>query len=578
MKKHLLTLTVLFAFVSLGINAQWDQRPTTAFTAQYSQDFTGGSGTWDGTTFYNQWSTIDVNAFSAADIAANTLVFEWPGKRVLASTAVYTPPYKMETNVHMAGAAGGIVLRANPANNESFQNPGDGNGFNSEGIAIYPGATDIVVQFSGVENGTSTPITKINVPLPSGVTGVNSIHKYTVEDYGSSIYVFIDAIPFARIDLGGLSGNTYTSGTVYEPDMTVAGTFTGMEVDDDGKLGFAQRASGLNLNDVAIETGAISTIWDQRPATAFTAQYSQDFTGGSGTWDGTTFYNQWSTIDVNAFSATDIAANTLVFEWPGKRVLASTAVYTPPYKMETNVHMAGAAGGIVLRANPANNESFQNPGDGNGFNSEGIAIYPGATDIVVQFSGVENGASTPITKINVPLPSGVTGVNSIHKYTVEDYGSSIYVFIDAIPFARIDLGGLSGNTYTSGTVYEPDMTVAGTFTGMEVDDDGKLGFAQRASGLNLNDVAIETEAITLEIHDITALENNYFVYSKSNSIVVNAKDPIDQIQIYSLIGTVVSDMKNIGRKGTYEIATDAFAKGIYIVRINGVYTTKVIVQ
>ena len=48
MKKHLLTLTVLFAFVSLGINAQWDQRPTTTFSSQYSQDFTGGSGTWDG--------------------------------------------------------------------------------------------------------------------------------------------------------------------------------------------------------------------------------------------------------------------------------------------------------------------------------------------------------------------------------------------------------------------------------------------------------------------------------------------------------------------------------------------------
>ena len=573
MKKHLLTLTVLFAFVSLGINAQWDQRPTTTFSSQYSQDFTGGSGTWDDTAFYDQWLTVDTNNFTATDISNGYLEFAWVSKRIMVSNAVYYPPYKMETNVRMAGAAGGFVLRANPSVNEQLQETGVGNGFNREGIAIYRGATDIVVQFSGVENGTSTPITQINVALPSGVTDVSATHIYTVEDYGSSIYVFIDAIPFARIDLGDLSGSTYTSGTVYEPDMTVAGTFTGMEVETTGKLSFAQRASGLQLSTVAI-----STIWDQRPATAFTAQYSQDFTGGSGTWDGTTFYNQWSTIDVNAFSATDIAANTLVFEWPGKRVLASTAVYTPPYKMETNVHMAGAAGGIVLRANPANNESFQNPGDGNGFNSEGIAIYPGATDIVVQFSGVENGASTPITKINVPLPSGVTGVNSIHKYTVEDYGSSIYVFIDAIPFARIDLGGLSGNTYTSGTVYEPDMTVAGTFTGMEVDDDGKLGFAQRASGLNLNDVAIETEAITLEIHDITALENNYFVYSKSNSIVVNAKDPIDQIQIYSLIGTVVSDMKNIGRKGTYEIATDAFAKGIYIVRINGVYTTKVIVQ
>jgi hypothetical protein len=66
---------------------------------------------------------------------------------------------------------------------------------------------------------------------------------------------------------------------------------------------------------------AFSTICNLKPATSFTIQYEQDFTGG--TWDDTAFYNQWDAQDANAFGAADIAEGYLKYVFAAKRILQS---------------------------------------------------------------------------------------------------------------------------------------------------------------------------------------------------------------------------------------------------------------
>ena len=83
---------------------------------------------------------------------------------------------------------------------------------------------------------------------------------------------------------------------------------------------------------------------------------------------------------------------------------------------------------------------------------------------------------------------------------------------------------------------------------------------------------------TMAVDDVASLEDNFFVYTKPNNIVVTAKESIKQLQIYSLLGTVVYDQKNLGNNGSFNIASDESAKGIYVVRINSKYAKKIIVQ
>jgi len=82
----------------------------------------------------------------------------------------------------------------------------------------------------------------------------------------------------------------------------------------------------------------------------------------------------------------------------------------------------------------------------------------------------------------------------------------------------------------------------------------------------------------LAIENSIKQEDSFTVYSKSNSIVISGKEQIKQLQIFSVVGTLVYEAKNSTDTGSFEIATDTLAKGIYIIRINSKYTQKIIVQ
>jgi hypothetical protein len=233
-------------------------KPLQIFNTTYYQSF---NTPWDSTTFFTQWDVVDpLASFNAKDIANGYLQFEWVFKRVIISKVPFYPPYSLQTEIEypVSASQGGVVLRANPVDPDQVQVAQGGPGFNSEGIAFYPSydGLNMIVQFTGAFNGDLTPVTKIFVPKPPGVSSFMTKGVLKIDDYGTSIYAYYNGIQLARINLSGKVGNMYTSGTVYNYRMEVAGTFTGMEVEALGKVAVAQRGSNIKLYSVKVDYNA----------------------------------------------------------------------------------------------------------------------------------------------------------------------------------------------------------------------------------------------------------------------------------------------------------------------------------
>ena len=153
-----------------------------------------------------------------------------------------------------------------------------------------------------------------------------------------------------------------------------------------------------------------------------------------------------------------------------------------------------------------------------------------------------------------------------HAYTLTDY--TVQYWDGA---AYVTLGSVSNNsalasTVTFNAISTTKIKVICTGTGA-----GNSYRIQEIEAYN------ETGA-ALSVDDIATIEDDFFVYTQPNSIVVSAKTSIEQLQIFSLVGTLVYEAKNSTDTGSFTIATDTLAKGIYIIRINSQYTQKIIVQ
>ena len=491
-----------FKTLSPTVNAFDSDKPVASFSTTYTQEF---KAPWDEIKFYNQWEvvqSVQTGGFTATDIQAGYLQFAWLPKRIIYSKTSYTTPYILETDLDYSSGSnrGGVVIRANvttSTNAEYLQAPPTGTGFNREGIAFYPSidGLNMVVQFSGAESGTTTTLKQISVPKPAGVTNMKNRGSLRIEDFGTSIYVYYNGASFIRINLGGKSGNIYTSGTVYNAAMQVAGTFTGMEIENAGKVSVAQRDATLRLYSASIQTAISVPAFDSdKPVAVFSNTYYQEY---KTPWDSTKFYNQWEALVSGAFSAVDVTSGYLQFVWTSKRIIYSKASYVTPYVLETDLDYSTGSnrGGVVIRANVTtdrNADYLQEPLQDPGFNREGIAFYPTVDGLSmnVQFSGAESGSATTIKQITVPKPFGVASLLGRGKLKIEDYGTSIYVYYNGNPYIRIALADKVGSAYSSGIVYDAVMNVKGTFSGMEVETAGKVAIAQRDATLQLYSVNI----------------------------------------------------------------------------------------
>jgi len=492
---------------SSGLSFDAD-KPVIPFENSYEQTFT----TWDQLKFDTMWDVAagPVDASNVVTGPNGYLKLGWVYRRVIASKAIVTTPYIFETDFSVANVAtnGGVVIRvAENADLDQIQEPGDMTTyplqFNSEGIAFFasPDGASMTVQFSGPYLAAyMTQLTRIFVPAPAGVN-LRNRGVLRIEDFGTSIYVYYNNNPYLRIDLSGKTGSIYTSGTVYDHLMNVAGVFSDREVEETGKVSVAGRMGAEN-NTINIYSLNLKRElkWDRRPVTTMSTQYNQILNPAM---DFTTFNNQWKTVDF-VLAPSDVASGFFQFELPTKRMMLSKKVYSSPNIFESDIqwNSTSSYGGLVIRIDTATAvENVQEPATGDpGFNKEGIAFYPSedGQSMIVQFTGAP-ATTTPVTRISVAKPTGISNMSNRGKLRIEDYGTSVYVFYNDAPYIRIDLQNKINGIYSSGKVYTSDMQIAGTFTGMEVVETGKIAIAQHSAALQLYSALIKAECVGQKI-------------------------------------------------------------------------------
>ena len=575
MKTTCIAFSLLTVFsASAEVPAFDSDKPVTTVTDNYVQAYIAGT---DINALLTHWEFVDY--VTADNFAAGYMQFVWSGTRILISNTSYSTPYSLETDIEYGpfegstSNRGGVVIRLD-AKSDNIQDPADGDpGFNRDGIAFYPttDGTNMIVQFTGALNGNSTPVTRILVPKPSGVSSLMNRGTMKIEDFGTSIYIYYNGSRFARINLGGLSGGKYTSGTVYDADMVSKGTFTGMEVPVVSRVAIAQRNAALRLYSTTIKMlalPAVSTFDGDKPATTLAGVYTQSYAAGT---DVNTLLPHWWINDYA--NAANFASGYLQFVWSATRVMASTTVYTAPYSLETDIEYGSASnrGGVVIRLDNALNVEggIQEPAQGDpGFNRHGIAFYPttDGANMIVQFTSTENGYTTPVTRILVPKPSGVASLMNRGTMRIEDFGNSIYVYYNGTPFARINLGGLTGGKYTSGTVYDASMASKGTFTGMEVPETGgRVSIAQRDAALRLYNTEIKVKKITTSNKNIDG-NRNLVVFPNPTSEVLNVSNAENaRLSVYSIEGRILST--TYSKTDNAKIDVSKFKSGSYIIRI-----------
>ncbi len=283
LKTRITLLLIALLFTGVGLKAQtWDERPTATYDSEYSQEFNPTVG-WNGLKFYGQWNTLMPSIFNAGDISTGALQFQWIEKRVICSKKKYAQPYIFETDIDYSTGSNraGVIIRI-AALAESIQEPDHDPGFNREGIAFYPteDGDSLIVQFSGEDMGDhgGTAFSRILVPKPENVSSLKERGTLRIEDFGTSIYVFYNDDSFIRIDLDGLSEEIYTSGTVYDTNMQVQGSFTNMEVEETGHIAVAERDALLRLYSTSIQYNDITEVFNPADTVIFNSPYRDLFT------------------------------------------------------------------------------------------------------------------------------------------------------------------------------------------------------------------------------------------------------------------------------------------------------------
>ena len=164
-----------------------------------------------------------------------------------------------------------------------------------------------------------------------------------------------------------------------------------------------------------------------------------------------------------------------------------------------------------------------------------------------------------------------TSSQTINKVTI--YGNSVVnQTMTSYTIQYLNEGSYVDILDVNGVVTYPVTSTFGTI------NTTRLRIVPMSGKYRIDEIEAYNETTLATENNFVQEEDNFLVYSKSNSIVISGNVSIKQLQIFSLVGTLVYEAENITENGNIEIATDSLPKGIYIVRINSQYTQKIIVQ
>ncbi len=293
----------------------------------------------------------------------------------------------------------------------------------------------------GFNHGNMEESTLFKIDYPSGFD-VTTMNKFTIDDFGDSIKVYINKHLFINIAFGDVVEGMYVGGTVYDASGNSLGTFT-QSTYIKGCVAFYARL----YSKLTIKSFVASSI-----EPVMTVQETNDIFDQAGFYDN-------RTQTANGVELSDYTQlNTKVLYGEGSRTefeLSSTKSFTYT--------------GFGLRV-PQNSSSVSSnlygQGRGLGGNESGYGI---TLDLVHERNdgkivlGFNHGNMEESTLFKIDYPSGFD-VTTMNKFTIDDFGDSIKVYINKHLFINIAFGDVVEGMYVGGTVYDASGNSLGTFT------------------------------------------------------------------------------------------------------------------
>lgn len=407
--------------------------------------------------------------------------FQFKGELI---NALYTFDYQI---VNPDGIHSAIVLR---------QNRDAGGRYNDSatefggGIAFYPmnstlGGMVLSIGREEYDRPGCRQDVKLSVPVSADFIGGSHFEIYDLDD---KILYFINNEPVAAVIFDELTGNVYSSGTVYDAYGNAVLHFDNTTVKRSSRIAFTNRAQTIALDNFKFY-GDFSNVYktNEHP----TLIYEESFAG----YSSQDVLKEWMPICGNQSSA-PIEDNALIIRWkPGTENPAYQ--FTTPFSdvtYQANVRFSGTSGhaGFNLRTDDNNAGNLYGHPTAEGF--FGVGILPvGFSDTNKAEVVIATRVADQVSRFFFPveLPEGVD-VTQYNTYTICDTKDRISVFIGDKPLACVIFSETNNNLCSGGVVLDGNGDSRGTFFGA-LSDSGTFGFIERSNSAFMRDFKIYSD-------------------------------------------------------------------------------------
>lgn len=407
--------------------------------------------------------------------------------------------YKLETEVEFLGSgenfANIIAIRQDGNDQNLIESNADGFGA-SAGISFHAkrdgDATKLGIAIhNNAGNTNAENMATYEVPVPEGID-MDAKNLVTIIDCQDTVTFSIASQLVATIKLGRLLEGRYTTASVFDAaGSLVSKPYNGASVAETGRIGFGTRVGQMKVHSFVVTAHSL-------PFEPFTLM-EDTFQNGDGTnKDKRQIENTWTVVaPVDNY----VEDGALVVKWTGAGgggSLTSWGEYDR-YRFETEIepknqdHFSNiVALKQVYRGNPATNQQL-------------IEDCYGQTGIVLRFIqegksdntmvvGIHDGTvGANRTDYDLAIPASVTVRDTVNKLVVEDYDGVARIYFGGFYIGKIVLGDLSGEFYTSASVFDAAGNQVGeTKTNAGVLAGGSVGYAVRAGLMKVHSAKIST--------------------------------------------------------------------------------------
>lgn len=394
------------------------------------------------------------------------------------------------------------------------------------GIALYPmnstlGGMILSIGREEYDRPGSRHDVKLSFPLGVDFTGGSHFEIYDLDD---KIMYFVNNEPVAAVVFDALTGNVYSSGTVYDAYGNAILHFDNTSVKRTSRIAFTNRAQKIALDNFKFY-GDFADVY--KNDIHQTIIYDESFNG----YSPQDVLKEWMPICGNQSSA-PIEDQSLIVRWKPATENPAYLFKTPlsDVTYQTNVKFSGTSGhaGFSLRTDDNNAGNLYGHLTIEGF--YGVGILPvGFTDTNKAEIVLATRVADKVNRFFIPvdLPEGVD-VTQYNTYTICDTKDRISVFVGDKPLACVIFSDVNDNFCNGGVVLDGNGVPQGTFFGA-LSTSGTLGFVVRTNNAYMRDFKIFTNK-KAELPECTDILFNEEYSEMTRSGLYTMWDPVQGLK------------------------------------------------